>query len=131
MVNANEIRKLAERLAKAEQLVRDGGVFPVAGLNGCSVIRNGDGSQMYLVCYEAGKEHCTCKHFEHRQDKVNAPWKCILAAQIGAAGDAPQPTSQPERKRTKLQEWQDEDEADARAALDRPAFGNLTMPQDS
>jgi hypothetical protein len=89
MVNAKQIKQLAERLAKAEALVAAGAVFPVAGLSGYGVVRNGDGSQMYLVCYDAGKEHCTCKEFEHRQGKVNAPCKHILAAQIGAASDAP------------------------------------------
>ena len=89
MVNANEIRKLAERLAKAEQLVRDGGVFPVAGLNGCSVIRNGDGSQMYLVRCEAGKEHCACRDVEHRQGKIQQPCKHLIATWLHAERPKP------------------------------------------
>jgi hypothetical protein len=46
----------------------------------------------------------------------------MLAAELGAASDAPQPASRSERKRTKLMEWQDEDEADARAAWDGASF---------
>ena len=90
MVNANEIRKLAEPLAKAEQLVASGAVYAVAGLSGYAVVRNGDGTQMYLVRFEAGHEHCTCPEWEHRQSKVNAPCKHIPAAQLRAASDVPQ-----------------------------------------
>jgi hypothetical protein len=49
MGNAHDARKLAARLAKAEALIRDGAVFPVVGLAGYAVVRNGDGTQMYLV----------------------------------------------------------------------------------
>ena len=69
MVSASEIRKLAERLAKTEALVEGGAVFPVAGLDGYAVIRNGDGTQMYLVRHETGKERCACTDWEHHQAK--------------------------------------------------------------
>ncbi len=49
MVNAQDVRKLAERLAKAEAVVRDGAVFPVVGLDGYAVVRNGDGTKFYAV----------------------------------------------------------------------------------
>ena len=120
MVNAKQIKQLAERLAKTGALVAAGAVFPVAGLAGYAVLRNGDGTQMYLAQHEAGKEHCTCSDWEHRQSKVNAPCKHILAAQLQAGRtqttepvERPAPQPQPERKRSKLLEWQDEDEASA------------------
>ena len=89
MVSASEIRKLAERLAKAEALVQSGAVFPVSGLLGYAVVRNGDGNSMYLVRFETGKEHCTCPDFEHRQGKAGQPCKHILAASLGASSEAP------------------------------------------
>lgn len=98
MVSASEIRKLAERLAKAEELVDAGAVFPVAGLEGYAVVRNGDGNSMYLVRFEAGKESCTCPDFQQRQSKAGQPCKHILAASLGASSEAPTtPAAEPER----------------------------------
>jgi hypothetical protein len=54
MVTAHGVRKLAERLAKAEALVRDDAVFPVAGLDGYAVVRSGDGTSRCLVQSDAG-----------------------------------------------------------------------------
>lgn len=82
MVSANEIRKLAERLAKAEALVESGAVFPVAGLEGYAVVRNGNGDSMYLVRFDAGKESCTCPDFQQRQSKLGQPCKHQLSVQI-------------------------------------------------
>src|SRR5688572_5990038 len=87
MVNATTVKGLAERLAKAEQLVVDGAVFPVAGLDGYSVVRNGDGTQMYLVRFESGHEHCTCPDFKQRQQQAGLPCKHILAAQLADGGN--------------------------------------------
>ena len=99
---------------------------------------------MYLVQSDAGHEHyCTCPDWEHRQSKVNAPCKHILSAQLQAertqtTEPAAQPAARPrpERKRSKLLEWQDEDEADARAAWDGPQGGNpfnrvINLPEAS
>lgn len=91
MVTAKTVKGLAERLERAEQLVAEGAVFPVAGLTGYAVVRNGDGTQMYLVRHEAGHEHCTCQDFQQRQQVVGLPCKHILAAQIAAEGPAPTP----------------------------------------
>ena len=71
MVTVNEVRKLAERLSKVEALVEVGAFFPAVGLPGYAVVRN-DGTQMYLVRFEAGREHCTCPdlakdHYPDRQ----------------------------------------------------------------
>jgi hypothetical protein len=82
MVNAVTVKGLAARLEKAEQLVTDGAVFPVAGLDGYSVVRNGDGTQMYLVRFEAGHEHCTCPDFKQRQQVAGLPCKHIMAAEL-------------------------------------------------
>jgi uncharacterized Zn finger protein len=89
MVNAQEVRKLAQRLAKAEELARDGAVFPVAGLDGYAVVRNGDGTQLYLVRHAVGHEHCTCPDFQHRQGNHGQPCKHILAAELAAAHGGP------------------------------------------
>jgi len=91
MVTATTIKALATRLDKAEQLVADGAVFPVAGCDGYAVVRNGDGTQMYLVRIAAGHENCSCPDFQQRQKAAGLPCKHLLAAQIVAAGETPQP----------------------------------------
>jgi hypothetical protein len=91
MVTAKTVKGLAERLAKAEQLVAEGAVFPVAGLAGYAVVRNGDGSQFYMVEYAAGHERCTCPDFQQRQRAAGLPCKHILAAGLALGGN-PQPT---------------------------------------
>ncbi len=53
-------------------------------------MRNGDGTQMYLVRHEASHEHCTCSDFHHRQGKAQQPGKHLLAAQL-AAGSTQSP----------------------------------------
>ncbi len=128
MVTVTEVRKLAERLSKAEALVQAGAVFPVSGLPGYAVVRNGDGTQMYLVRFETGKEHCTCPDFQHRQGKAGQPCKHLMAAELGAASaasTAPQPAAS---KRSGLLAWQAEEEADARAAWGEP-FSDLILPE--
>ena len=90
MVTANTIKALATRLDKAEHLVADGSVYPVAGCDGYAVVRNGDGTQMYLVRFAAGHENCTCPDFKNRQGAAGLPCKHILAAEL-ALGNTPQP----------------------------------------
>ena len=90
MVRATTVKALAARLAKAEHLAADGAVFPVAGLDGYAVVRNGHGDSMYFVRYDAGHERCTCPDFEHRQGAAGLPCKHILAAEL-ALGSTPQP----------------------------------------
>jgi hypothetical protein len=65
MVTAHEVGKLATRLAKAEVLVHDGAIFPVAGLDGYAVVRNGHGTQMYLVRFEASPASTSWRRSEH------------------------------------------------------------------
>ena len=84
MVTAATVKGLAERLAKAEQLVASGAVYPVAGLDGYAVVKNGDGSQMYLVRTDAEHEHCTCPDFTARQEAQGLPCKHLMAAQLAA-----------------------------------------------
>lgn len=88
MVTAKTIKGLSERLGRAEELVVTGAVFPVAGLDGYAVVRNGDGTQMYLVRFETGQEHCTCRDFTERQKALELPCKHILAAQLATDGGA-------------------------------------------
>ena len=91
MVTAKTVKGLADRLVKAEALVADGAVFPVAGLTGYAVVRNGDGTQMYFVRYESGHERCTCPDFQNRQGAANLPCKHLLACEL-VLGSNPQPT---------------------------------------
>jgi len=53
---------------------------------GYAVVRNGDGTQMYLVPHETGHEQCTCPDFQHRQGRAQQPCKhlLVLVAQITA-----------------------------------------------
>lgn len=99
MITTREIRSLAQRLAKAEQLVAEGAVFPVAGLAGYAVVRNGDGNSMYLVRFDAGSESCTCPDFQQRQKALGQPCKHILAGAMNserAAGESsPAATDEP------------------------------------
>ncbi len=90
MVNAVTVKGLAARLDKAEQLVADGAVFPVAGCDSYAVVRNGGGDSMYLVRFDTGRENCTCPDFKNRQGTAGLPCKHILAAEL-ALGDRPQP----------------------------------------
>jgi hypothetical protein len=90
LVTAQTIQSLAARLEKATALVRDGAVFPVAGLDGYSVVRNG-GNSMYLVRYDAGHEHCTCADFQQRQRAASLPCKHLLAAELAAGGNTQPP----------------------------------------
>lgn len=89
MVSAATVKSLSERLAKAEQLITDGAVFPVAGCPGYAVVRNGDGDSMYLVRIDAGHENCTCPDYKNRQRAAGLPCKHIMAAEL-ALGIAPE-----------------------------------------
>jgi hypothetical protein len=91
MVTVKTVKGLADRVAQAEALDAAGAVFPVAGLNGYAVVRNGDGTQMYFVRYETAHERCTCPDFQNRQGAANLPCKHIMAAEL-ALGSNPQPT---------------------------------------
>lgn len=91
MVNAKVVAGLVERYTKAEVLVAEGAIYTVAGLDGYFVVRNGDGTQMYLARVEEGHEHCTCPDFSQRQGAAGLPCKHILAAQL-IAGRAAAPT---------------------------------------
>lgn len=97
MVTATTVKSLAARLSKAEELVANGAVFPVAGLTGYAVVRNGDGDSMYFVRFESGHERCTCPDFAIRQSKAGLPCKHILAAQLALGG---RPQSPAPAKRT-------------------------------
>ncbi len=90
MVSATTVKGLAARLDKAEQLVADGAVFPVAGCDGYAVVRNGNGTEMYLVRFAAGHENCTCPDYQQRQKAASLPCKHIMAAEL-ALGNTPQP----------------------------------------
>lgn len=89
MVNATTVKGLADRLTKAEQLVADGAVYPVAGCDGYAVVRNSGGDSMYLVRYTVDHENCTCPDYKQRQGKSGLPCKHLLAAQL-ALGSNPQ-----------------------------------------
>ena len=46
------------------------------------VVRNGDGTQHYLVSTEPDRERCTCPDFQHHGKPLGLPCKHIMAAQI-------------------------------------------------
>ncbi len=94
MVTAKTVKGLADRLAKAEALVADSAVFLVAGCAGYAVVKNGDGTQMYLVRFETGHEHCSCPDFKQCQGAAGLPCKHIMAAEL-ALGSNPQPPAAP------------------------------------
>ena len=97
MVTAQTVKGLAQRLEKAQALVDDGAVFAVAGVAGYAVVRNGDGSQMYLVEYAVGRERCSCPDYQQRQKTAGLPCKHIIAAQLALGGgpQAPAPAAVP------------------------------------
>jgi hypothetical protein len=97
MVTAKTVKGLAERLAKAEALVADGAVYPVAGLAGYAVVKNGSGDSMYFVRFDAGHERCTCPDYQNRQGAAGLPCKHILAAEL-ALGSTPQPPATPAKR---------------------------------
>lgn len=82
MVTAKTVKGLADRLERAKGLLAAGAVFPVAGMTECAVVRNGDGTQMYLVNIAVGHESCTCPDFQQRQKAAGLPCKHILAADL-------------------------------------------------
>jgi predicted nucleic acid-binding Zn finger protein len=84
MVNVLTVKGLVDRYAKAEALIEAGAVVPAAGLAGYAVVRNGDGTQMYLVRFEAEHQNCTCPDFQERQKDADLPCKHLIAAELAA-----------------------------------------------
>ena len=82
MLTISQVRGLASRLERAQAIADAGAVQPVAGLPDTYVVRNGDGTQHYLVDVEPGKEHCTCPDYQHHGQPLGLPCKHIMAAQI-------------------------------------------------
>ena len=46
------------------------------------VVRNGDGTQHYLVSTRTGSRRCTCPDYQHHGQPLGLPCKHIMAAQI-------------------------------------------------
>lgn len=81
-MTAKTVKAMAQRLEKAEALVREGAVYAISGRDGGFVVRNGDGTQMYGVSLREGRESCSCPDFEQRQRDAGLPCKHLLAAQL-------------------------------------------------
>ena len=117
MLQAKEVKALAERLARAEALVAAGAVKPITGLPEHFAVVNGSGDSLYLVHLRAdGTACCSCPDYVERQSKVDQPCKHILSSEHYAA--APKAASEPKTaKRTKT----DAPQEDARPVIDGAA----------
>ena len=80
MLTISQVRGLASRLERAQAIADAGAVQPIAGSPDTWVVRNGDGTQFYLVCTEPERESCTCPDYQHHA--LGLPCKHIMAAQI-------------------------------------------------
>ena len=63
MLTISQTRGLADRLERAQAIADAGAVQPIAGLPDTYVVRNGDGTQHYLVDIEPERESCTCPDY--------------------------------------------------------------------
>ena len=82
MLTISQTRGLASRLERAQTIADAGAVQPIAGSPDTWVVRNGDGTQHYLVSTEPDRERCTCPDFQHHGKPLGLPCKHIMAAQI-------------------------------------------------
>lgn len=82
MLTISQTRGIADRLARAQIIADAGAVQPIAGSPGTWVVRNGDGTQHYLVSTEPERESCTCPDYQHHGKPLGLPCKHIMAAQI-------------------------------------------------
>ena len=82
MLTISQTRGLASRLERAQAIADAGAVQPIAGLSSTYVVRNGDGTQHYLVSTEPDRERCTCPDYQHHGKPLGLPCKHIMAAQI-------------------------------------------------
>ncbi len=95
MLTAKEARMIAERYAKAVELVEAGRVFPLHNRPNEFAVINGQG-EAYWVQLAAEETHCDCEDFRYRGRKHGFACKHILAAQLylerraqSASGDTP------------------------------------------
>ena len=82
MITHSQARGIADRLERAQQIVSADAVIPLFGTEHGYVVRNGDGTQHYLVNIEHEHEHCYCPDYQQRGKPLGLPCKHILAAQI-------------------------------------------------
>ena len=90
MVTAKQAKAIAERYAKAVDLVEQGRVYRLYGYEDRFVVVNGQG-QAYLVEHLSGE--CTCPDSQYRCSKLDIPCKHALAVELylerQAGGDQP------------------------------------------
>ena len=82
MLTISQTRGLASRLERAQVIADADAVHSIAGQLGTYVVRNGDGTQFYLVCIEPSRESCSCPDYQHHGQPLGLPCKHIMAAQI-------------------------------------------------
>ena len=83
-----KIEALNERLERARQLVADGLVSPVIGMESHYVVRSSDGDGYYLVNGE-----CSCPDAEYRSD-VHSGWcKHFLSVELFKESESEHTTS--------------------------------------
>jgi predicted nucleic acid-binding Zn finger protein len=79
MMTAKQAKAIAERYAKAVELVEQGKVAPVYGQDGVYCVLNGEGVA-YLV--DVARETCTCPDYQYRAAKLRIPCKHQLAVAL-------------------------------------------------
>lgn len=94
MMTARTIEGLYRRLERARELVANGAVYPVAGMDGLYVVRHGDGNAYYLVTPQSS---CSCPDFEKHDGKI--PCKHMLAVELYQQQQATPPSDAPRRTR--------------------------------
>ena len=90
MVDAMQVRQMAERLAKAEQLVAAGKVHTISGLDGYYAVESSTGAAYYLVHLKSDGACCSCPDWAHHGKETDSACKHIFGAQLVAV--APKPT---------------------------------------
>jgi predicted nucleic acid-binding Zn finger protein len=79
MMTVKQAKAIAERYAKAVELVEQGKVAPVYGQSGVYVVLNGEGVA-YLV--DVARETCSCPDYQYRAKKLNLLCKHLLAVAL-------------------------------------------------
>jgi len=90
MMTTAQIKGLAERYAKAVELVEAGRVAPVYGQANTYVVLNGEG---YAYLVNLANETCTCPDSQYRAKKLGIPCKHAIAAALFAERQQAKPAS--------------------------------------
>jgi hypothetical protein len=101
MMTAKQAKAIAERYAKAVELVEAGRVAPIHGQEHTYVVLNGEGVA-YLV--DVARETCTCPDYQYRAKPLAVPCKHQLA--VALYRERPQPDPNGGRGRSPRRRYQ-------------------------